>query len=231
MIQGFTLPAAIADCGDTDIITGMTDMITAYVILSLVKSATGLLVLRAFARHLFRWCPPPGPTCLLPLLRSCFRRAQPTITSSAQGRCEIRTGVDPEQYTPAAAVADYEAQTNEYKRSKQILRVNGPTWQCCECKAHFPAEVFGANPKSSEEIRTLCIATIFWRRCTACTGASARRCPKLATTGHCSMCKRDRSAIFFPIVRHNAHHATYCNPCKSQCVQSVSGYGQHRSAF
>ena len=42
MIQGATLPAAIADCGDVSAAGGLPELMTTYVILSRVKSANGL---------------------------------------------------------------------------------------------------------------------------------------------------------------------------------------------
>ena len=53
MIQGTSLNAMLADCGGLWKAFTLTDMVTAYVILSRIKSATGLLLLRAFAVHLF----------------------------------------------------------------------------------------------------------------------------------------------------------------------------------
>ena len=61
MIQGATLRAAIADCGDVTDAGGLSELMTTYVILSRVKSANGLLLLRAFCANLFQMGALPGP--------------------------------------------------------------------------------------------------------------------------------------------------------------------------
>ena len=70
LVQGETLEAELADCGDIDHMPPLKDMLSAYVVLSRVKKAIGLLLLRAFSLLLFKHGPPPGPHCLMKLLRS-----------------------------------------------------------------------------------------------------------------------------------------------------------------
>ena len=70
LVQGETLEAELADCGDIDHLPPLKDMLSAYVVLSRVKKAIGLLLLRAFSLYLFKHGPPPGPHCLMKLLRS-----------------------------------------------------------------------------------------------------------------------------------------------------------------
>ena len=53
MIQGASLKAAVADCGDVHTTAGLAEMMTSYVILSRVTKADGLLLLRAFNPELF----------------------------------------------------------------------------------------------------------------------------------------------------------------------------------
>ena len=65
MMQGETLLAEIAECGDIFSAPGMTEILTTYVILSRVKRADGLLLLRAFSPNLFRFGSPPGPACMI----------------------------------------------------------------------------------------------------------------------------------------------------------------------
>ena len=72
MIQGATLQAAIADCGDITDVGGLSERMTVYVILSRVKSAMGLLLIRAFCPELFQMGVLPGPYCLLKMLRRRF---------------------------------------------------------------------------------------------------------------------------------------------------------------
>ena len=72
MIQGATLQAGLADCGDVTDVVGSSDAMTGYVILSRLTAATGLLLLRAFSPVLFRQGEPPGPCVLLKWMRSRF---------------------------------------------------------------------------------------------------------------------------------------------------------------
>ena len=46
-------------------VPGMAEILTTYVILSRVKQADGLLLLRAFSPSLFRFGSSPGPVCLV----------------------------------------------------------------------------------------------------------------------------------------------------------------------
>ena len=98
MIQGATLQAAIADCGDVSDAGGLSELMTTYVILSRVKSANGLLLLRAFCANLFQMGALPGPYCLLKLLRHRF-------AGSAQDA----------DYSPADAIEEYKMMMAEYE--------------------------------------------------------------------------------------------------------------------
>ena len=84
MIQGATLAAGIADCGDIQDYGGLSELMTTYVILSRVKSADGLLLLRAFCQNTFQMGALPGPYCLLKLLRRRFQ-AQAAATQHTAG--------------------------------------------------------------------------------------------------------------------------------------------------
>ena len=70
MVQGMTLPGLVAECGDVLGKPQLKDMLAACVALSRVKQADCLLLLCAFAPRLFRQGPPPGPHCLMKLLRA-----------------------------------------------------------------------------------------------------------------------------------------------------------------
>ena len=69
MMQGETLKAAIAECGDIFAETNIDEVLTTYVILSCVKRACNLLLLHAFSPNLFRMGSPPGPACLIKHLK------------------------------------------------------------------------------------------------------------------------------------------------------------------
>ena len=91
MIQGATLPAAIADCGDVSDTGGLSELMTTYAILSRVKSANGLLLLRAFCANLFQMGALPGPYCLLKLLRHRFAGSAQTTDYSPADAIEEST--------------------------------------------------------------------------------------------------------------------------------------------
>ena len=92
MIQGATLRAAMADCGDVADAGGLSELMTTYVILLRVKSANGLLPLRAFCANLFQMGILPGPYCLLKLLRHRFATSgEDTAYSSTDAVTEYKT--------------------------------------------------------------------------------------------------------------------------------------------
>ena len=62
---------------------GLSELRTTYVILSRIKSANGLQLLRAFCADLFQMGALPGPYCLLKLLRHRFA-APPRIQTTAR---------------------------------------------------------------------------------------------------------------------------------------------------
>jgi hypothetical protein len=65
MMQGASLLAALVDCGDVDAPGIIHSMVNAYVILSRVKNASGLALLRAFSPELFSGGVAPGcPWCV-----------------------------------------------------------------------------------------------------------------------------------------------------------------------
>ena len=72
MMQGETLKAEIAECGDIFTEPTMDEVLTTYVILSRVKRACSLLLLRAFCPNLFRMGTPPGPACMIKHLKQRF---------------------------------------------------------------------------------------------------------------------------------------------------------------
>ena len=97
MMQGETLLADIAEYGDIFSVPGMTEILTTYVILSRVKRADSLLLLRAFSPNLFRFGSPPGPACLIKHLQrrlgkedgsnqTAYTKAQLQMMSSAESK-------------------------------------------------------------------------------------------------------------------------------------------------
>ena len=65
MMQAESFPAGNAECGEIFSVPGIPDILTTYVILSRVKRADSLLLLRSCSPNLFRFGSPPGPACLI----------------------------------------------------------------------------------------------------------------------------------------------------------------------
>ena len=124
MIQGATLRAGIADCGDVVDFGGLSELMTTYVILSRVKSANGLLLLRAFCPNLFQMGALPGPFCLLKMLRRRFDK------SSAN---------QDEPYGKAEAIKEYKHLMATYEAWRAQRKKEGPDWRCGECGLNYPA--------------------------------------------------------------------------------------------
>ena len=91
-MQGANLEAELADVGDILDPAALKDMLSAYVALSRVRTADGLLLLRAFSPYLFGQGPPPGPHCLMKLLRARLGdlRADPYNLEEAVAEYEER---------------------------------------------------------------------------------------------------------------------------------------------
>ena len=82
MMEGATLSAGLADCGDVSGDVGASEAMTSYVILSRLTSANGLLLLRVFSPGLSRSGLAPGPYCLPKYMRRIFRHDAFTYTSN-----------------------------------------------------------------------------------------------------------------------------------------------------
>ena len=115
MTQGETLDAELADCGDIAALPGLTEMITTYVILSRVRKADNLLLMRAFSPYLFRLGSAPGPRCLIKLLRHRFSDDSHDARTSV---CATGSDAGGEHYSPEQAVEEYEALTTMWEKQK-----------------------------------------------------------------------------------------------------------------
>ena len=122
MVQGQTLGGMIADCGDVLDNPRLKDMLAAYVALTRVKKADNLLLLRAFSPQLFQQGPPPGPHCLMKLLRS---------------KCHTNS---PGSYTLESAEEEYEELCKAREESKLLKKKEGLNWQCSGCKTLYGHE-------------------------------------------------------------------------------------------
>ena len=112
MIQGATLATSIAHCRDVNDFGGLSELVTTYVILSRVKAADGLLLMRAFCPAIFQMGELPGPSCLLKLLRSRFNK-----------KTQDRT-----VYSPEEAAEEYKRRMLKHEVWKAQRRQFGPDW-------------------------------------------------------------------------------------------------------
>ena len=144
MIQGETLNAELAECGDIFTPPGLSEVLTAYVILSRVKNATGLLLLRAFSPVLFQMGPPPGPLSVLTWLRQRFRTLDEPTTA--------------EELNSAHAVEQYTELSRSWELQRTKIKCDGLLWRCWHCTNDFPAEGYGAKPNNKDDVHRLCLA-------------------------------------------------------------------------
>ena len=101
-----------------------------------------------FPKALFCKRAPPGPTCLMRLLR-------------------IRLGLTEEQdYNYEAATSDFKPMTEQVKTK---TRDKENTWTCCLCDVSYPCEAFGAQASSAEDVYSKCVLPGCWIKCIACT--------------------------------------------------------------
>ena len=108
MIQGATLKAGLADCGDVTDRVGSSEAMTSYVILSRLQSAAGLLLLRAFSPMLFRQGEPSGPHVLLKFLRGQKRAKRQTSNDTHE-----ETAGEVNAYTFEDAFKEYNQRTKD----------------------------------------------------------------------------------------------------------------------
>jgi len=133
MVQGMTLLAMLADCGDLLDISQLKDMLASYVALSRVRAADGLLILRTFSRMLFKQGPPPGPHVLMKLLRA---RLNDNATS----------------YTIEDALEEFSRLNDSWIQDKKLRKEAGQNWTCSSCSKTYPAEGFGASASNAGEV-------------------------------------------------------------------------------
>ena len=153
MVQGRSLDALLADCGDIMDTPRLKDMLAAYVALSRARRAEALLLLRGFPKNLFRQGPPPGPHCLMRLLRARL------ISKTSNAR------------SSADAKAEYTKLMDEKTIHKENLKEANLQWCCFDCGHTCNAEGFGAQAKQHEEILAKCMKPGQWLACIACTAA------------------------------------------------------------
>jgi hypothetical protein len=211
MMQGCSLEAAIAECGDEFQVGGLSEMMTTYVILSRVKKADGLLLLRAFSRELFRMGMAPGPYCLLKLLRHRFG-----LASDAGATQE-------EEYGLEEGIVEYHQRQAEQKRYLALRKLRGSLYKCYDCEKELPPESFGADPKSEDSIREICISTGALTHCKSCrhdcdiaiaegyqgkNGNGWRGSMVLQPKKECRICHKHRGERYFQGVPDDA-----CSSC------------------
>ena len=144
-------------------------MMTTYVILSRVKSADGLLLLRAFCPNMFAMGALPGPSCLLKLLRYKFSGFTQGSDSIVSRNTLGHTITDDEgHYSEQAALDEYHRLMKLHEAWKVQRREFGPDWQCSDCGLKFPAAAYGVNWRESSDVHTKVVACGYWRCCSTC---------------------------------------------------------------
>ena len=197
MVQGMTLDALLADCGDVLDISLLKDMLAAYVAMSRVRSADGLLLVRAFSKMLFQQGPPPGPHVLMKLLRA-------------------RLVVQNDDYTSKEAVEEYDRLAEEKAKAKALRKEVGLVWKCSACAHAYPAAGFGAEASKTAEVYASCVKPGAWLACSACaeTFRISKEDPvSTAQTNSCSHCCEVKSLAHFP---REPEGCTWCRQCRLQ---------------
>ena len=173
----------MADCGDVMDAPNLKRMLAAYVAMSRVRKADALLIVRAFAQDLFSQGPPPGPHCLMKLLRA---------------RCTVAPGSL--QYTLDEANEEYERLQQARGEEQKMAKQTNTTWQCYDCLQQYPPEAFGADSAKITTIFEKCMAPGQWLSCSGCSAAHSlvRDHPKLwGETTKCTSCEIVKSVAYF----------------------------------
>ena len=173
-------------------------------ILSRLRRAHGLLLLRAFSPFLFRMGCPPGPQCLLKLLRQRFGSA---------GTGETAT------YNHEAAEREYKDLAAKWEKHRKILKMQGLQWHCFNCKRNLPKASFGAKAHTCQEVHTRCVAPGYWRRCNACAAITydvSLTDEDDQNAQECLRCHQQRPRGYFP------EQGCVCNSCAESWEARVS---------
>ena len=181
MVQGMTCDAVIADGGSATDNVSIKDMLATYVALTRVRKASTLLLLRMFSRHLFQQGPPPGPHCLMKLLRARLHPA---------GQAD--------RYTLDDAVAEYARLEEAQQGRRSELRDQIDTWQCFACESKFAAELFDVEVSATTPA-VACIAPGHWLICRACavTHRSDKTVESLSAYRRCGSCREEKRGWCF----------------------------------
>ena len=182
MMQGETLDGGLADCGDILDLPGLTEMITTYVILSRVRKADNLLLMRAFSSNLFNISSSPGPKCLLKFLRVKFSSHEQEVIA----------------YGLEEAIAEYRNLIAEWEMQKKVRKCRGMQWKCYLCRLYFPGSGFQdcKDQDKSNNIERLCTIEGYWRRCLACKVQVSKQRASRSVTGNSSCSKMRRTLCF-----------------------------------
>lgn len=148
---------------------------TTYVILSLVKSANGLLLLRAFCANLFQMGALPGPYCLQKLLRHRFAGS-----------------VQDTSYSPSEAITEYKTMMVEYEAGRVQRHKYGPLYRCRHCNLMFPGKAFDVDRHDIADFHMLCIGLGSLRVCTVCVQVQPS-----TSTSPCTRCTQQRQLGYF----------------------------------
>ena len=157
MMQGETLEAMLADCGGVWEVVGLAEMLTCYVILSRIKTADALLLLRAFSKRLFQQGEPAGPKCLMQFLHSRFNKDTGEVVPD--GSIVLASEDVQARYVDLNEV---------FQKTRRQQVTTGLEWTCSTCEQALPAAGYGVEATDLAATMEACILRGSWRRCTAC---------------------------------------------------------------
>ena len=227
MVQGGNLEAALTDCGDVTDMPGLQEMLTAYVAFSRVKRAETLLMLRSFSPNLFSHGPPPGPHCLMKLLRA-------RLSSGGDAHCTLDH-----------ARREYEDLTAARTTAREARKNAGTVWTCFDCCRSYPAEAYNASRTKAMDIFIRCIAPGQWLTCSACAEAHqlAKEIPaEESEEQSCSKCGDRKPTAYFAEgcewcrsceleERFSIRHCSSCNKCECPSASIAKGRGADRPTY
>mgnify|MGYP003322625760 CR=1 FL=1 len=95
-----------------------------------------------------------GHDAVLPLQARATRGG---IQTDATEDADMREG---SVYGPDEAAKEYEMMMDAYTTWRAQRKLQGPQWQCYECKLHFPAAGFGIDWHNRQELHTLSLIHI-----------------------------------------------------------------------
>ena len=128
-----------------------------------------------------------------------------------------------EEYGLEEGIVEYHQRQAEQKRYLALRKLRGSLYKCYDCEKELPPESFGADPKSEDSIREICISTGALTHCKSCrhdcdiaiaegyqgkNGNGWRGSMVLQPKKECRICHKHRGERYFQGVPDDA-----CSSC------------------